>query len=30
MLTTEALVSEVPQKRAAQASNMAGGMGDDY
>jgi chaperonin GroEL len=28
MLTTEALVSEVPEKRTAQASGMSGGMGD--
>ena len=30
MLTTEALVSEVPEKSGAQATGMAGGMGDDY
>ena len=30
MLTTEALVSEVPEKRNNQASGMPGGMGDDY
>jgi chaperonin GroEL len=30
MLTTEALVSEVPEKSGVQASSMAGGMGDDY
>ena len=30
MLTTEALVSEVPEKQAARASGMHGGMSDDY
>jgi chaperonin GroEL len=30
MLTTEALVSEVPEKRKSQASGMPGGMGGDY
>jgi hypothetical protein len=30
MLTTEALVSEVPEKRETQASGMPGGMGGDY
>jgi chaperonin GroEL len=30
MLTTEALVSEVPEKRGAQAAGMSAGMGDDY
>ena len=30
MLTTEALVSEVPEKRGAQATGMSAGMGDDY
>ncbi|MEJ2336313.1 MAG: chaperonin GroEL [Gemmatimonadales bacterium] len=30
MLTTEALVSEVPEKSGAQAAGMAGGMGGDY
>ena len=30
MLTTEALVSEVPEKREAQASGMPGGMGGEY
>jgi chaperonin GroEL len=30
MLITEALVSEVPEKKGAQATGMPGGMGDDY
>ena len=30
MLTTEALVSEVPEASTAQASGMPAGMGDDY
>jgi chaperonin GroEL len=30
MLTTEALVSEVPEKRESPGAGMPGGMGDDY
>jgi chaperonin GroEL len=30
MLTTEALVSEVPENTGARAAGMSAGMGDDY